>query len=109
MVILEDEADLLVAKGGQTRLVESERILPGQPHVARGGAIERADDVQKGALARSAGPDDHGVFARLEHNEQPRSTTSGSARVGNSRVRSVTISSGMGNRFNAKCKMINAN
>ena len=63
MMILKDETDPATAKVGQLRLVEHERIFAVEPHAAGRRPIERADDVQQRALARSARPDHGQILA----------------------------------------------
>src|SRR5207244_2941073 len=57
VVELEDEADVAVAEARQRLLSHLERVLAVVEDVAGGRRIERSDDVQEGALAHAAGPD----------------------------------------------------
>ena len=64
MVILEDEADVLVAEAGELRVGEGEWILVVQDDLAGGRAIERAEDLEERALAGAGGAEDRESFAR---------------------------------------------
>src|SRR5437868_482852 len=57
VVELEDEADVAVAEARQRLLSHLERVLAVVEDVAGGRRIERSDDVQEGALAHAAWPD----------------------------------------------------
>src|SRR5439155_14220454 len=51
---LEDEADAGVAQGGEARVGKGAQVRPEHVHLSLVGAVESADDVQQGALPRSA-------------------------------------------------------
>src|SRR5688572_21064288 len=53
MVGLKDEADLLVADLRQLAFIQLAQILSIQEDLARAGPIQRADNVEQGALART--------------------------------------------------------
>ena len=57
-VELEDESDVLVAKGGHASFAEGEGVDAVDADGAGVGSVECADDLQQGGLAGSAGPDD---------------------------------------------------
>ena len=63
VVRLEDEADLPVPHRGELLIVQGAQILPVESDRPAGGPVERADDVQQGALARTGGADDGEGFA----------------------------------------------
>src|SRR5512139_4227941 len=74
---LEHEADLAVAQGSQLIRRQSADILPVETVTAAAGAIEAAEQIHEGALARARRPHDGDEFAlgdakadpakRLEH------------------------------------------
>ena len=66
VVLLKDEADPPVAEGGPGGGVAGEGIDAVEPDAARGRLLERPDDRQERALARTRGPHDRHPAARLE-------------------------------------------
>ena len=58
VVLLEDEADLAVAKGGEVGLGQREGVAPEERDLTRGGRLERAQDVEERALPAPRGPHD---------------------------------------------------
>src|SRR5262245_23587912 len=66
MMVLKDEADLVVAEASQLGLGECKRILIVELNSATTRAVERAKDVQKRALAGAGRPRDGQRFAALE-------------------------------------------
>ena len=65
MMGLEDEANLPVARGREGEFVEGVEALAVEEEFAGVGQVERADEVEQGALAAAARPDDgDGLAAR---------------------------------------------
>ena len=56
---LEDEADLLVADGGELQFIELAEVFASKFNAPARGAVERADDLQQSAFAGAAAPDDN--------------------------------------------------
>src|SRR5436190_23596964 len=65
-MVLKDEANVTVAKIGKLTLGQGEGVLAIKADGPRGGRLQRADDVEEGALARARRPHDGGGFASLE-------------------------------------------
>ncbi len=65
-MVLEDEADFAAAEPGQRRLAQPGRVFSVEHHPSRGGGVERADDVQQGALSGAAGARDGQVLTSLQ-------------------------------------------
>src|SRR5437868_15522969 len=63
---LKYESDTMVTEGRQLLLAHGKRVAALEEHLAAGGRIERADDVQEGALPHAAGADQRGHLAGLE-------------------------------------------
>ena len=63
---LEDEADLLPAQPGELAVAEPVVALAGEQDLARAGGVERAQQVQEGALPRARGAHDRGHLAALD-------------------------------------------
>ena len=55
LVKLEDEADMTIAEGRELLLLVDRHVDAIEEHAAAIGAVEGADDLQQGGLARSAG------------------------------------------------------
>ena len=81
-VILEDEADLLVAERRQGGGVERERFSAVERDRARGRRLERAEDVEQRALAAARGSHDRRRVARSERSDTSARTASGPRGVG---------------------------
>jgi hypothetical protein len=58
MVLLEDEAGDAIAEASERLLVELEGVLPVDAKAPGARAVESADQVKKGALARARGSHD---------------------------------------------------
>src|SRR5208337_2981801 len=58
VVGLEHETDLTVPHGGELLIVQGAQFLPVERDGAAGGPVERADDVEQGALARTGRAND---------------------------------------------------
>ena len=71
MVVLEDEADHLVAEARQLRFGQGEGVAAADLHGAAARLVEGADNVQEGALARARGPRDRQRLARLQLEVDP--------------------------------------
>jgi hypothetical protein len=65
MVRLEDKADLTVARVGDLFLVQLPNILAFKEDLPARGPIQRADDIEQGALAGTGGANDGGGFSRV--------------------------------------------
>jgi len=65
-MVLEDEADLPVAKPRELRLGERGRVLAVEHNPAAAGRLQGADDREQGTLARSAGAEDRHVLAAFQ-------------------------------------------
>ena len=75
---LEDEADLPVPHGGELLIVQGAQVLPVEGDRPARGPVERADDLQQRALARTGRADDGEGFAArdferhiVEHRQGP--------------------------------------
>ena len=64
IVELEHEADMVAAVERQRAVVEAAELMVGEPDLAGGGAVEAADDVEEGRLARARRPEDDHELAR---------------------------------------------
>jgi hypothetical protein len=65
VMLLEDEADLPIAKGGQLRLGQLERVQAVERHPPAAGRLQGAQHAQQGALAGAAGADNRQVLPAL--------------------------------------------
>ena len=63
MMLLKDEADALAAKVGEAGVVEGERVLAIERHLATRGSVECAENVEQRTLAGTAGAEDGDDFA----------------------------------------------
>ena len=63
VVVLKNKADGAVAKLGQLRLGKGGRVLVVQEHPPGSRRLQRAQNIQQGALARAAGTHDRHVLA----------------------------------------------
>ncbi|GDY18699.1 hypothetical protein LBMAG56_00440 [Verrucomicrobiota bacterium] len=66
MVGLKDEADLLVADARELEVVEAGEVFAVEEELARGGAVECADDVEERAFAAAGRTDDGDALAAGE-------------------------------------------
>ena len=60
---MKDEADLPVADFGELQVVELAEVFAIEQHRAARGPVQRADDLQQGALAGAGRADDGDSFA----------------------------------------------
>src|SRR5439155_9273333 len=63
MVRLKNKSDLAIAHRGELDVVKLTQVPAVQQHMACAGPIERADNIQQGALARAGWSDDGNGFA----------------------------------------------
>jgi hypothetical protein len=66
IVLLEDEAEGAPAQGCALFRIQGAHVLPGEPITAAGWAVEAAQDVHEGRLARARSPDDGDQLAHLD-------------------------------------------
>ena len=69
--LLEHEADGPAPEARQLPVAQARRVVPGDADGARGGAVERADQVEQRALARARGSDDGDHLTRLDLDADP--------------------------------------
>ncbi len=81
-MILEDEADVFVAKRGLPTLVERVRVRTIEGDGSGCGTVEGADDVQEGALAAARGSHDCGGLTTRERQRDVREYRQLAARRG---------------------------
>src|SRR5690606_12467901 len=64
--VLEDEADLAVAQGGQLVVAHVLHVVAAEPVAAAARPVQAAEDVEQGALAGSGGADDGAELALVD-------------------------------------------
>ena len=70
---LENETDLTVTHRGDLDIIDPAQILAVEQHLAAGGSVECADNVQQRALARTGRPDDGDRFGAPDfHRDVPQ-------------------------------------